>query len=249
MQRCGQHPQGRDGAEMMSSNADHNYGLIEYVAEGLGEDFLNEVAFVGGCTTAMLVTDDAVLDDVRFTDDVDLVIELAGISAWQSLTERLAAKGFKITGQDEINCRFRFHDVIVDVMPSDPAVLGYANRWFVQGLANAFKYALPSGREIQIFQPAYFLATKLEAFGGRGRGDPYHKDVEDIIVLMDGRPELQEEVRQAEPELLCYIAEKIAALSRLQGIDYAILSSGSVRANPARGALIHRRMRDLANIV
>lgn len=232
----------------MSSNADHNYELIEFVAEGLGEDFLTEVAFVGGCTTAMLVTDAAVLDDVRFTDDVDLVIELAGIAAWQRLTERLAAKEFKITGEDEVNCRFRFNDVIVDVMPSDPAVLGYANRWFVEGLAKAVKYALPSGREIQIFQPAYFLATKLEAFSGRGEGDPYHKDVEDIVILIDGRPELQEEVRQAEPELLGYIAERIAVLSKLNGIDYAILSSGSVRANPARGPLIHQRMKDLSDL-
>jgi hypothetical protein len=55
----------------MSSNADHNYELIEFVADGLGEEFLAEVAFVGGCTTAMLVTDASVLDDIRFTDDVD----------------------------------------------------------------------------------------------------------------------------------------------------------------------------------
>ena len=84
---------------------------------------MSEVAFVGGCTTAMLVTDDAVLEDIRFTDDVDLVIELAGIAAWERLTHRLAAKGFKITGEDEVNCRFRFNDIIVDVMPSDEAVL------------------------------------------------------------------------------------------------------------------------------
>ena len=83
----------------MASNADHNYELIEYVAEGLGKELLAEVAFVGGCTTAMLVTDTAVMDDIRFTDDVDLVIELAGVSAWQRLTERLAAKKFKITGK------------------------------------------------------------------------------------------------------------------------------------------------------
>ena len=44
----------------MSSNADHNYEMIEFVAEGLGDELLSEVAFVGGCTTAMLVTNDAV---------------------------------------------------------------------------------------------------------------------------------------------------------------------------------------------
>lgn len=231
----------------MSSNADHTYGLIEFVADGLGEEFLAEVAFVGGCTTAMLITDAVVLDDIRFTDDVDLVIELAGISAWQRLTERLAAKNFKITGEDEVNCRFRFNDVVVDVMPSDPAVLGYANRWFVEGLAKADKFTLPSGIIIQIFKPAYFLATKLEAFSGRGNGDPYHKDVEDIIIVIDGREELLDEVRQAEPELREYITTGIRELVELNGIDYVIESSGSVQANPGRGRVIHRRMKDLAN--
>lgn len=231
----------------MSSNADHNYELIEFVADGLGEEFLAEVAFVGGCTTAMLVTDTVVLDDIRFTDDVDLVIELAGITAWQSLTERLAAKNFKITGEDEVNCRFRFNDIVVDVMPSDPAVLGYANRWFVEGLAKADKFTLPSGIIIQIFKPAYFLATKLEAFSGRGNGDPYHKDVEDIIIVIDGRQELLDEVRQAEPELREYITTGIRELVVLNGIDYVIESSGSVQANPGRGRIIHMRMKDLAN--
>ncbi|MCW2097951.1 UNVERIFIED_ORG: hypothetical protein EDF86_1757 [Pseudomonas psychrophila] len=195
----------------------------------------------------MLVTDTVVLDDIRFTDDVDLVIELAGISAWQSLTERLAVKNFKITGEDEVNCRFRFNDVVVDVMPSDPAVLGYANRWFVEGLAKADKFTLPSGIIIQIFKPAYFLATKLEAFSGRGNGDPYHKDVEDIIIVIDGREELLEEVRQAEPELREYITTGIRELVVLNGIDYVIESSGSVQANPGRGRIIHMRMKDLAN--
>jgi hypothetical protein len=231
----------------MSSNAEHNYELIEFVADGLGEEFLAEVAFVGGCTTAMLVTDATVLDDIRFTDDVDLVIELAGISAWQHLTERLAAKNFKITGEDEVNCRFRFNDVVVDVMPSDPAVLGYANRWFVEGLSRADKFTLPSGTVIQIFKPTYFLATKLEAFSGRGEGDPYHKDVEDIIILIDGRTELLEEVRQAEPELKGFITTGIRKLTALSGIDYVIESSDSVQANPGRGRIIHMRMKDLGS--
>lgn len=230
----------------MGSNADHNYDLISFVADGLGDDFLAECAFVGGCTTAMLVTDSAVLDDIRFTDDVDLVIELAGISAWEKLTQRLAAKGFKITGEDDVNCRFRFNDVIVDVMPSDPSILGYANRWYVEGLSQAVPFELPSGRSIRIFKPEFFLATKLEAFTGRGNGDPYHKDVEDIIILIDGRQELLAEVSDAGEELKQYIAAGVSALTQLSGIDYAIESSGSVRANPGRGRLVHQRMKDLS---
>lgn len=232
----------------MVSNAEHNYALIETVANGLGDELLAEVAFVGGCTTAMLVTDPAVLDDIRFTDDVDLVVELAGISAWHRLTERLAAKGFKITGEDEVNCRFRYDDVIVDVMPSDAGVLGYANRWFIEGLAKADRFTLPSGIVIQLFTPAHFLATKLEAFTGRGAGDPYHKDVEDIVILIDGRPQLLEEIRQAEPGLKRFIKAGLARLAALDGIDYVIQSSGSVAANPGRGRIIHRRMKDLCTV-
>ena len=230
----------------MASNADHNYELISFVADGLGDDFLTECAFVGGCTTAMLVTDNAVLDDIRFTDDVDLVIEIAGIYAWEKLTVRLAEKGFKITGEDDVTCRFRFNDAIVDVMPSDPSILGYANRWYVEGLDQAVPFELPSGRVIRIFKPPYFLATKLEAFSGRGEGNPYHKDVEDIITLLDGRPELLDEVSKASDELRQYIAERIGALAKLSDIDYAIESIGSVRANPGRGQLIHQRMKDLS---
>lgn len=201
-----------------------------------------------GVQPAMLVTDEAVLDDIRFTDDVDLVIELAGIPAWERLTQRLSAKGFKITGEDEVNCRFRFNDIIVDVMPSDAAVLGYANRWFVEGLAHAVKFALPGGTEIKIFQPPYFLATKLEAFSGRGEGDPYHKDVEDIVILIDGRPELLEEVLSADAELVQFIASGVGDLTQLNGIDYAIQSSSSVRANPDRGKLIFQRMKELSQL-
>jgi hypothetical protein len=222
--------------------------MIEFVVDGLGDDFLAEVAFVGGTTTAMLITDAAVFEDIRFTEDVDLVIELAGIAAWEKLTHRLAKKGFKITGEDEVNCRFRFNDIIVDVMPSDASVLGYANRWFVDGLANARKFSLPSGRNIQIFEPPYFLATKLEAFSGRGNGDPYHKDVEDMVILIDGRPELQAEVARCAAELKQYIADGVAALMKLNGIDYVIQSSGSVAANPGREKLIHQRMKDLSSL-
>ncbi|MGR6656435.1 hypothetical protein [Pseudomonas mosselii] len=230
----------------MPFSADHNYGLLELVAQRLGEDLLDEVAFVGGCTTAMLVTDPVIINDIRYTEDVDLVIELAGIVQWTRLTERLAAKNIKITGEDDVNCRFRFNDVIVDVMPTAAEVLGYTNRWFVEGLAHSATQPLPSGLEIRIFRAPYFLATKLEAFKGRGKNDPYHKDVEDILIVIDGRPELLQELKAAKDELRQYIAAGITELLRLDGIDYAVQSSNSVRSAPGRESLIFQRLHELA---
>lgn len=233
----------------MSIASDHNYEMLSTVAEGLGDELLKEVAFVGGSTTWLLCTDEVVLDDIRSTDDVDLVIELGGIADWQRLTERLAAKGFKIDAEySDVTCRFRFHDVTVDVMPSMKEILGYENRWFVDGLANADVATLPSGLAIRVFKPTYFVATKLEAFRGRGKGYAYHKDVEDIVLLVDGRESLLEEVSQATQELRTYISAGIAGLLALSSFEYVIQSSHSVRANPGRGKLIYQRLKQLSSI-
>jgi hypothetical protein len=223
--------------------------MLNAVAQGLGDELLKEVAFVGGSTTWLLCTDDVVLDDIRSTDDVDLVIELGGIADWQRLTERLADNGFKITAEhSDVTCRFKFNDVIVDVMPSVKEILGYENRWFVDGLANADTRILPSGIAIKIFKPAYFVATKLEAFKGRGKDDAFHKDVEDILLIVDGRTELLEEVRQADQVLRTYIATGVTRLLALNSIDYVIESSHSVSANPGRGKLIYQRLKQLSDI-
>lgn len=53
-------------------------GMIETVAHALGNDLLSEVAFVGGCTTGLLVTDEVTKEGIRFTDDVDLIINVVG---------------------------------------------------------------------------------------------------------------------------------------------------------------------------
>ncbi|MDR6928987.1 hypothetical protein J2Y56_005059 [Pseudomonas sp. BE134] len=65
--------------------------------------------------------------------------------------------------------------------------------------------------------------------------------------MIDGRTELLEEVRQAEPELKEFITSGIRELMGLSGIDYVIESSGSVQANPDRGRIIYMRMKNLSN--
>ena len=61
---------------------DNTYNLLKEmiitVAKALGDDMLKEVAFVGGCTTGLLLTDDFSKEAVRYTDDVDLIINVVG---------------------------------------------------------------------------------------------------------------------------------------------------------------------------
>jgi len=54
------------------------------------------------------------------------------------------------------------------------------------------------------------MATKLEAFSSRGRGDYLMShDLEDVMAVVDGRPELYEELSTHEPEARTYIAQTI----------------------------------------
>ena len=52
--------------------------MLETVAVALGPELRQKLVFVGGCTTALFITDFITLEDVRATDDVDLIVDLAG---------------------------------------------------------------------------------------------------------------------------------------------------------------------------
>lgn len=57
--------------ELKLSKLDHLKAMVREVAVALGEDILKEVAFLGGCATALHITDPMTKEAVRFTEDVD----------------------------------------------------------------------------------------------------------------------------------------------------------------------------------
>lgn len=59
----------------------------------------------------------------------------------------------------------------------------------------------------------YFLATEFGAFKGRGNQDYLlSKDMEDIITILDGRPEIIDEIQQAAKELRSYLSDAFSEL-------------------------------------
>ena len=72
---------------------------------------------------------------------------------------------------------------------------------------------LPDKKQIRMVSAPYFLITKLEAFDGRGGGDYLMShDIEDIIAVLDGRPEIIDEVKHSEPELVKELSKRFQAL-------------------------------------
>lgn len=221
--------------------------MLETVAQALGDDLCQRMVFVGGCSTAVLITDEITLQEVRATDDVDLIIDLTGMAQWMQLQETLHQKGFTVSGEDDVICRMRLGDLKVDFMPDDPDILGFSNRWYKEGIYTAVKYALPSGRVIKHLTPPIFLATKLEAYAGRGENDPLGShDLEDILNVVDGRPMLLNEVQAAEAEVRSYLSEQFQAL--LQHSDFENFLYGNIRGPDGRAELVHSRIRALAEL-
>ena len=72
---------------------------------------------------------------------------------------------------------------------------------------------ISTGVTILLISAPAFMATKFEAFLDRGRGDVLGShDLEDIVNVLDGRPELVSEIASAEPELRQYLATQCGAL-------------------------------------
>jgi hypothetical protein len=85
-------------------------------------------------------------------------------------------------------CRWIYSGVKVDIMPNDPKILGFANRWYDEGLKNTVQIILPDGQKIFILTLPFFIATKIEAFHGRNERDfRISHDIEDIIAVLDGQ--------------------------------------------------------------
>src|SRR5688572_26192329 len=157
------------------------------------QPLLDELVFAGGCATGLLITDPAA-GSVRPTMDVDTITEVASYAEYATLSERLRGLGLgEDSSEGAPTCRWRYRDLIIDVMPTDEQVLGFSNRWYAPAIAAAQRIRI-ADLDVRVITAVYFLATKLEAFRGRGRNDyKGSHDLEDVIAVVDGRPELLRE--------------------------------------------------------
>ena len=189
-----------------------NLILLERAVVQLG-DIADDMVFVGGCATGLLISDPAA-PPIRVTRDVDAIVQVVSRAGYYQLADKLRDKGFcEDTSDDAPICRWVTNDVILDVMPTDPNILNFGNAWYEQAALNAVKTELPSGKMIRMVSAPYFLITKLEAFSGRGNGDYLMShDMEDIVAVIDGRSELIGEVSQSESALIKAISDGFKSL-------------------------------------
>lgn len=222
---------------------DPNLPILIRVAEALGS-LRDELVFVGGCAAGLLLTD-PVASVVRPTQDVDAIVEVTTLARFHAVEARLSVQGFARDVESGVICRWRHRasNTMFDLMPTDPAVLGFANRWYPEAVRSAIEITLNAATSIRLISAPAFVATKLEAFATRGKSDVFSHDLEDILVVVDGRAELAQELAAAADDLKLAVRAQFAALLRRADFDNAL---PALIADSTRAETVLARLRTMA---
>jgi hypothetical protein len=168
--------------------ANRNLELLK-VAAKLLRPVLNELVFVGGCATGLLVSDEAAAE-VRPTFDVDAIAEITSYVEYTTFGERLHELGFTEDASEGAPiCFWQHEEIKLDLMPLDEKILGFSNRWYKSAMGSAREFEIEGDVRIRVVTASYFCGTKLEAFRGRGKGDYIAShDLEDLIICSESKP-------------------------------------------------------------
>ena len=193
-----------------------NITRIKSVYHALGE-LREKVVFVGGATVSLYV--DSKTEEIRPTDDIDIVVEIYTHQEYAALDEQLRKLGFVNDQTTRVICRYNIQGLIVDVMPTQSKALGFSNKWYQPAFENSILYNL-GDEKIRIFSPPFFIACKLEAFLQRGKNDGRTStDFEDIIFLLENRSTIWVELNNAETTLSIYLKETFRKLMQNENFE------------------------------
>lgn len=222
---------------------DPNLPHLRQVAEALG-DLREQVVFIGGAVAGLLVTD-PLADSVRATRDVDAVVS-ANRALFHRIEASVATRGFARDVSSDVICRWvhKASGVLFDLMPVQPDVLGFSNRWYPYAVETAVPVDLGNGVTIRLVSAVAFVATKLEAFAGRGGGDFLSShDLEDVLNIVDGREELASEMAAAPADVRQAVAAAFGPL--LASPDFVNVLPGLL-AEPERVGVVLGRLKALS---
>lgn len=209
---------------------------------------LDEVVFVGGQIAPLYFTA-APVAVPRPTKDVDIVVSVASRTQLRKLEKRLEVLGLRNDMRPGAPiCRWlTSDDIAVDVMPTDASLLGFSNRWYPLILEHPQAYSLAEDLSILIPTAPLYLAAKWEAFLGRGANDPASTDLEDVIMVVAGRPEIVAEVAESPSKVRVWLAGQMRHFLAGDQADYALQGAlGHTSRGPALLEAVAARFRQLA---
>ena len=136
-------------------------------------------------------------------------------------------------------------------MPPDEGIIGSSsNRWYRDAIRTSKKVDIGDGIKIRLVTPPYFLATKLEAFLDRGKGDFLAShDLEDVIAVIASRAEIVGELASSDAEVKDFISSLVRGFLSDQYFMEAL--PGKLEGNAASQArlpVIVERLKTIAEL-
>jgi hypothetical protein len=173
-----------------------------------------EPVFTGGAIVGLLLSDPAARPPSK-TKDIDLVLEIAGYHEFAALEQILRRSGFSQNPLENMPVvAWYWKSIRVDILPDKPMeMMSKTNRWFPHLMAEAERVEVTEKKFAWVASAPCFIATKLEAFRSRGKGNYLEsKDIEDVIAVVDGREELAAELENAQPEIRQFLKSEFRML-------------------------------------
>ncbi len=213
------------------------------VAKALDE-FPYPFVLVGGAAVPFLLTDPIV--SARSTLDLDIVVRITTRGEYYEVEKWLRHHGFTETEAGPI-CRWKLGKHLVDVMPTSEEVLGFSNRWYEAALESATRRELDEDVLIPVVTAPLFIGAKIEAFRNRGEEDYYASpDLEDIITVLNGRPEIVAGFGNTPEALRTYVASAFEQWLGSKAFNNALPGHLShAEAGTERTQVIRDRMREI----
>lgn len=222
--------------------ANPNLALLIAMAKAMGP-LCDRVVFVGGCATGLQL-DNASLMDVRPTEDVDAIVEVATLARYHALADELMLRGFRQTMEDNTPpFRWYWNRMQLDLVPVDEKVFGFANPWYRVGYGAACLSPVAEGVVLRHLSAPCFLATKFEAFRDRGHNDVYlSHDLEDILTVIEGRALVVQELAEAPADLRRHVQACIGELLAMSSFHNAL---PGLLSNPDQVPMVMTRLNQL----
>jgi len=222
-----------------------NISRIKEVKSAL-EPLKDNIVFVGGATVSLYA--ERMAEEVRPTKDVDILVEIWSRWEFADLEERVRQLGFVNDMNATFIGRYILGDIIVDLMPTSPEILGFTNKWYEEGFKASVNFMIDETTTIKILPPGYFIATKIEAFKNRGHGDGrLSHDFEDLIFMLDNRDSIWDEIKGADQFLRNYISEEFKDLLNNPNIEEWIYAHTATSSPPAVDYIISK-MEEIAGL-
>jgi len=225
-----------------------NLEMVKIVAEALG-DLKEQVVFVGG-SIIELYADHVVPEEVRPTEDVDMVVNITTRTALADFENTLSGKGFYHDLSDGAPlCRWQCNGVTVDLMTTESRILGFGNQWYEPGIASKIERNLPGDDRVRIYllPLIYYLATKIDAVFGRGLSDlRLSHDFEDVVYLFDNCRSLEIDFSIADESVKKHLSDSFTQIMRMSVFKEALACSMPHNAEKDRLVSVEKLMLKIA---